>query len=100
MTNAGVSLDVVLPVLNEERALPKTVETLRNFMSSRLSEYRWRIVIADNGSTDGTRDVGLQLSEELSAVHYTRLKERGRGRALRETWVMPEYSPAIKATYL
>ncbi len=61
----GTSLDVVLPVLNEERALPDTVATLRDFMSSRLSDYRWRIVVADNGSTDGSRDIGTRLSEEL-----------------------------------
>ena len=83
----STSLDVVLPVLNEERALPDTVSTLRDFMSSRLSEYDWRIVIADNGSTDGTRDIDMRLDEEVSEVHYTRLEKRGRGRALRETWL-------------
>lgn len=83
----STSLDVVLPVLNEERALPDAVATLHDFMSNRLPEYGWGIVVVDNGSTDGTRDIGLSLAEELSEVRYIRLEERGRGRALRETWL-------------
>ena len=87
MTFVGTTLDVVLPVLNEELTLLDAVATLRDFMSSRLSEYHWRIIVADNGSTDGTRDIGTRLAEELSEVRYTHLVERGRGRALRETWL-------------
>ena len=55
MISVGTSLDVVLPVLNEERALPEAVATLRDFMSSRLSAYRWRIVVSDNGSKNSPK---------------------------------------------
>lgn len=82
-----VSLDVVLPVLNEEKALPATVGTLCDFLSRCLSEYDWRVVIADNGSTDDTQAIGTQLADELPGVGYTRLEERGRGVALRTAWL-------------
>ncbi len=82
-----VSLDVVLPVLNEEKALPATVHTLCDFLSRCLSEYDWRVVIADNGSTDSTQAIGTQLAKELPGVGYTRLQERGRGIALRTAWL-------------
>ena len=82
-----VSLDVVLPVLNEEKALPATVGTLCDFLSRCLSEYDWRVVIADNGSTDDTQAIGTQLADELPRVGYTRLEERGRGIALRTAWL-------------
>ena len=82
-----VSLDVVLPVLNEEKALPATVQTLCDFLSRCLSEYHWQVVIADNGSTDGTQAIGTQLAKELPGVGYTRLEERGRGVALRTAWL-------------
>ncbi len=82
-----VSLDVVLPVLNEEKALPATVQTLCDFLSRCLSEYHWQVVIADNGSTDDTQAIGTQLADELPGVGYTRLEERGRGVALRTAWL-------------
>ena len=87
MAQVVVSLDVVLPVLNEEKALPATVGTLCDFLSRCLSEYDWRVVIADNGSTDDTQAIGTQLADELPRVGYTRLEERGRGIALRTAWL-------------
>lgn len=81
------SLDVVLPVLNEEKDLPPSVRKLRGFLSDRLQEYRWRIVIADNGSTDSTLEVARNLSEEYSGVGFIRLEQRGRGRALKKAWL-------------
>ena len=53
----AASLDIVIPVLNEEEGLRSSVTTLHQFLSRRLEEYRWRIVIADNGSTDSTPQV-------------------------------------------
>ena len=87
MAQVVVSLDVVLPVLNEEKALPATVGTLCDFLSRCLSGYDWRVVIADNGSTDDTQAIGTQLADELPRVGYTRLEERGRGIALRTAWL-------------
>ncbi len=83
----AASLDVVIPVLNEEEGLHSSVTTLHQFLSSRLEEYRWRVVIADNGSTDSTPQVAARLSTNLGRVAYTRLEERGRGRALKRAWL-------------
>ncbi len=80
------SIDIVLPCLNEERILPQSVRRLHAFLSAEMTAYTWSIVIADNGSTDGTRAVAIALSEELSAIRYTHLTDRGRGRALRRAW--------------
>ena len=82
------SLDVVIPVLNEERALGGSVERLRAFLASEMGQYDWRITVADNGSTDGT----LAEAERLAAEHpgrvgYIHLDQRGRGRALRRAWL-------------
>ena len=87
MAEVVVSLDVVLPVLNEEKALSATVGTLCDFLSRCLSKYEWRVVIADNGSTDDTQAIGTQLADDLPGVSYTRLEERGRGLALRTAWL-------------
>ena len=84
------SLDIVIPVLNEERALPSSIETLHAHMSANFGGYDWRIVIADNGSEDGTPEVSQQLSRELPGVSPFRLEERGRGLALRTAWLAPD----------
>ncbi len=81
------AVDVVVPVLNEERALPACLDRLRAFLSAELAEHRWKIVVADNGSTDGTLAVAEASAKEhpgeVSCVH---LDVRGRGRALRRAW--------------
>lgn len=79
-------VDVVIPVLNEEKALPKCVALLSSFLKQN-SPYPCRIVIADNGSTDQTPDIADKLSLDYSEVSWTRLEIRGRGRALRKAWL-------------
>ena len=81
-----LKLDVVLPGLNEERGLENSVQTLSTFMREHLREYEWRIVIADNGSTDATPEIGRRLASERGRVEYLRLEQRGRGRALKHAW--------------
>ena len=83
------SIDIVIPVLNEERALPGTVATLREFLRDAIPNP-CRIVIADNGSDDSTPQVGRGLAEEHPDVAYLRLEQRGRGLALRKAWLESE----------
>ncbi len=80
------SVDVVIPVYNEENNLDRSIATLHQFLQSHLS-CRWVITIADNGSTDGTLEVARGLSREYPLVNYLHLDEKGRGRALRRAWL-------------
>ena len=80
------TLDIIIPVYNEEQALPLCVETLSGFLSDQMSSYEWRIVISDNGSTDDTLSVAWDLSEKSSGVTCVHLDRKGRGRALYKTW--------------
>ena len=82
----ATSLDVVVPVLNEERALAASVTKLHTFLSDQLGDYEWRILIADNGSTDLTFQVAQRLSEQYARLESIRLEQRGRGRALKRAW--------------
>lgn len=86
ISSEGLSVDVVIPVLNEQAALESSVQTLRSFLASRLS-YRWRVVIADNASTDQTPEIGRALAGRYDDVSYVRLERKGRGRALRTAWM-------------
>ena len=80
------SIDIVIPVLNEERDLPPCITTLRQFLADAIPNP-WRIVIADNGSDDTTPEVSCCLASEYPEVTSLRLEQRGRGRALRRAWL-------------
>ena len=80
------SVDVVIPVYNEEQALPVCVEKLSAFLEENLPNP-WRILIADNGSIDGTLAVCQELSDEYPRVAYVHLEQKGRGRALKRAWL-------------
>ncbi len=84
-----ITVDVVIPVYNEERALDQSITTLREFLEQRCP-YRWRIVIADNASVDETLEVAKELSSLYPEVHYIHLDRKGRGRALRMAWLQSE----------
>ena len=85
------TIDVVIPVLNEERALPICIEKLSAFMGDALSAHQWRIVVADNGSTDGTLEAAKQAAaKDPEHVGYVHLDVRGRGLALRKAWLESE----------
>lgn len=47
----------------------------------------WEIVIAENGSSDGTQLVADALAREYAKVRVNHFRERGRGGALKRTWL-------------
>ncbi len=83
--SASPLVDLVVPVLNEAHVLEQSVGRMRAFLGANFP-YRWRVTVADNGSTDGTRDVAARLAEQFDDVAFFSLSERGRGRALRHAW--------------
>jgi len=78
-------VDVVVPVYSEEGALEHSVRRLHRFLTDAFP-FSWRIVIADNASTDGTPALARALATELRHVEVLRLERKGRGRALRAAW--------------
>jgi glycosyltransferase involved in cell wall biosynthesis len=80
-----IRVDVVVPVLNEAHVLEKSVRTLAAFLQQHIA-LDWGIVIAENGSTDGTAEAGARLARELPGVQLLTIGQRGRGRALRIAW--------------
>ena len=79
------TVEIVIPVLNEESALPFCVAELFAFIEQH-SEWKWAVVIADNGSVDRTTEIAAELSETYNDLSISRLEERGRGRALKKAW--------------
>jgi glycosyltransferase involved in cell wall biosynthesis len=52
--------------------------------------FSWRIVIADNASTDQTARIAAALAVDLPGVELLQLPQKGRGRALRVAWLGSE----------
>ncbi len=84
------SVDIIIPVYNEEATLPKCVATLSEFAEKELPFCDWRIVVADNGSVDSTGEVAERLASENQKVALVHLTEKGRGRALFKVWMESE----------
>ena len=85
--SAPKSYDCVIPVYNEEKRLEANIEKLHDFLTENLSSYDWCIVIADNASTDATPEIAGRYASQLPRTVYHRLDRKGRGRALKETWM-------------
>lgn len=79
------TVELVIPVLNEVKALPGSVAKLREFLHGSFP-YPCSILIADNGSSDGTQELAARLSAEHEGVSFFSIPQRGRGRALRKAW--------------
>ena len=80
-----IDVEIVVPVYNEERGLPGSIRRLHKFLSGDFP-FTWRILIADNASTDATLAVARELAAELDGVDVMHLPAKGRGRALRAAW--------------
>ena len=75
----------MVPVFDEEAALERNIRRLHRFLSDEFP-FSWRIVVADNASTDATPEIAGRLALELGRVELVRLDRKGRGRALRAAW--------------
>ncbi len=80
-----LSVEIVIPVYNEERAIGPCVGRLRTFLAGEF-DHDWRILIANNGSTDHTLEIATQLSAGDDRVQFLNLAQKGRGLALRAAW--------------
>ncbi|MCI0902629.1 MAG: glycosyltransferase family 2 protein [Chloroflexi bacterium] len=82
----SATVDITIPVYNEEEVLPRTIATLTEFLEANLSNP-WQVTIADNASTDSTQAVSEMLCRKHPGVFYLRIPQKGRGRALRTAWL-------------
>lgn len=76
---------IVLPVYNEEVVLAKNAEKVLVFCQKHLKEG-FKIVIADNDSTDNTSIIGRVLSLQNSNVDFLKLEAKGKGLAVKTAW--------------
>jgi glycosyltransferase involved in cell wall biosynthesis len=82
-----MTFDVTIPVLNEEATLEQQIGILHGFLKAHFPEEgQWKIVIADNGSTDQTRPLAEKLSQAFQEVEWVSVSRKGVGLALKTSW--------------
>jgi putative flippase GtrA len=79
-------VDMVVPVYNEEAVLAESVNRLHAYLSDGFP-FDWRIVIADNASTDRTPNLAKELAGTYPGVEVLHIEQKGRGRAVRTAWM-------------
>jgi putative flippase GtrA len=81
----GQVVEIVVPVHNEEHVLEASIRRLHGYLAASFP-FPFRIVIADNASTDATLPLARRLAERLPNVRAVHIAQKGRGRALRQVW--------------
>lgn len=74
---------IVLPAYNESKYLKTCVDSVLYYLSRLHKEFT--IVIAEDGSTDGTEKIAARLSaEDPRILHFHSDRRLGRGKAVRQ----------------
>ncbi len=77
-----MTVNIVLPVFNEELRIEKGVRILCQYLEEH-PEINYRITIVDNESTDGTERIAGKICEDNEKIKYIRIMEKGVGIAFR-----------------
>ena len=77
MDNAACEVTILMPCLNEAETLARCIEKAQNFL--KRSRMVGEVVIADNGSTDGSQAIAASFGARVIDV-----PTRGYGAALIE----------------
>ena len=81
----SIEVSIVFPVYNEVNGLKKAVKKTASILKGFICTFE--IIIAEDGSTDGTDRVAASLSHEYSFIkHLHKKKRQGRGAALRNAF--------------
>lgn len=81
-----MTVDIVIPVYNEEDCLQKNVLILHSYLE-KAADFTWNIIIADNASTDGSSQIAAYLSSKYKNIRHIHSPVKGRGCSLRKAFL-------------
>jgi len=77
-------MQLIVPALNEEARLPRTLAVLRAFqLSAKESAGPLEVIVVDNGSTDATAQLARAADSLAMPVHVISCELKGKGAAVR-----------------
>jgi len=82
--NATPTVSVIIPAYNEEALLEKNISEIISYVSTLEVEYRWEVLIINDGSTDRTGAIADELAQnykDVRVLHHPR--NFGLGQALK-----------------
>jgi len=87
MKSVQLSLACVVPVYNEAEILEKAITLLVSTLKRQQIDSNWQVIIASNGSTDQTDEIGRKLEKSLTPhVKLIECSQKGKGQALRQAF--------------
>ncbi|WP_210580604.1 dolichyl-phosphate beta-glucosyltransferase [Streptomyces sp. GESEQ-4] len=82
----AVDLSVVIPAYNEEGRLGPTLDAIADYLGEDEGRWGdWEIIVADDGSTDGTRDLVTERTERAEKTAGAEKTEKTAGTDARDT---------------
>jgi glycosyltransferase involved in cell wall biosynthesis len=81
-----MTIDICLPVYNEELILKKNINKIINYLDSLENNFDWHIYIVVNGSNDDSVNISKDLSKKDKRVSSYELNQAGKGRAIKDCW--------------
>ena len=66
-------VSVVIPAFNEASHIGRSLEEIWSYLSGVSGEYKWELVVVDDGSTDGTGDIVDQFAanhDQVAVIHH------------------------------
>src|SRR5215831_1186090 len=67
------SLSVVVPCYNEEAILENNINTIVDYLRTNMAEFRWEVLIIDDGSKDHTGQIAEELArtdDSIRVIHH------------------------------
>jgi len=78
-----MKLSVIIPAYNEEKRLPKTLQSIYEYL--RQQGYEYEIIVVSDGSKDKTAQVVEELKLQITNLKLIdRKKNRGKGYTVKE----------------
>jgi glycosyltransferase involved in cell wall biosynthesis len=75
-------LSLIIPAYNEAARLPETLTQVSAFLEKQ--DYRYEILVVENGSTDGTYETALSFTGRIPNLSVRHEEIRGKGWAVRQ----------------
>lgn len=82
--HTGLALSVVIPVYNEQDILAGTIATVVDALQDLAAVDRLEVVVAENGSTDGTRALARRLAAQHDELRLLESDTADYGAAMRD----------------
>ena len=79
----NIYLSVIIPAYNEEKRLTVTLKSVFNYLKKQ--KYNFEVIVADDASTDGTRELVKKLQPVMPNLKLYALQEnKGKGYTIRQ----------------